>query len=382
MSGLKLKVVPQFPAQVIGGAGVDVVKANGNYTFSLDYTDFPQIGALPTDKTYALIFDPITGQYVQAPISLLGGGVPEAPVDGQLYGRKSSAWSVVPSGGGGGGISEAPADGVSYARRGQDGTWQPALLVANNLSDVANAETSFLNLGGFDAATVISLTVASTLTTAAFGRLHFITGTAAFTTTLPTPVGNAGKMIGFLVGNAANATKLFTLTTPAGVIGRGTTSIVMWANESALLRSNGTDWEVLQSKQIPFVGKLTRATNQTGGTSVNINFTSASGDQTNLNLAYDTANLTFKSPRAGSYQFNAYTYVTQVGGSYNQLALGAAVFSYTGTLQAGTVYGSSLQSVGGNANLFAYARCDGSSPLINGAGVPSTLDYFEIVPSW
>jgi hypothetical protein len=75
MTGLKLKVVPQFPAQVVGGPGIDVVKSNGNYSFNLDYTDFPQIAALPTDATYALIFDPLTGQYAQAPISLLGGNV-------------------------------------------------------------------------------------------------------------------------------------------------------------------------------------------------------------------------------------------------------------------------------------------------------------------
>jgi hypothetical protein len=95
---MKLKVSPRFPAQLIGGAGIDVVKANGNYTLDLDYTDFPQIAVLPTDATYALIFDPVTGTYVQAPISLLAGGIPEAPIDGQLYGRKSAAWSVVPSG--------------------------------------------------------------------------------------------------------------------------------------------------------------------------------------------------------------------------------------------------------------------------------------------
>jgi hypothetical protein len=76
MSGLKLKVAPQFPAQVVGGAGIDVVKANGNYSFALDYTDFPQIAALPPDVVYALIFDPVTGKYLQVPISLLTGGVP------------------------------------------------------------------------------------------------------------------------------------------------------------------------------------------------------------------------------------------------------------------------------------------------------------------
>ena len=49
-------------------------------------------------------------------------GVPEAPNDGKLYGRKNEAWSeVVSGGGGGGGIEEAPEDGKPYARK--DASW-------------------------------------------------------------------------------------------------------------------------------------------------------------------------------------------------------------------------------------------------------------------
>lgn len=45
-----------------------------------------------------------------------GGGIPDAPNDGQLYGRQSAAWTVVPSGGGGG-IPDAPNDGTMYGRK-------------------------------------------------------------------------------------------------------------------------------------------------------------------------------------------------------------------------------------------------------------------------
>ena len=48
-----------------------------------------------------------------------GGGIPEAPVDGLVYGRQSGSWSVVA--GGGGGITDAPKDGTAYVR--QDGVW-------------------------------------------------------------------------------------------------------------------------------------------------------------------------------------------------------------------------------------------------------------------
>ncbi|WP_445215457.1 hypothetical protein ACKWRH_23545 [Bradyrhizobium sp. Pa8] len=93
---IKLKVLPQFPSRLIGRAGIDVSKQSGDYYLDLDYADFPVIGSVPAGATYALIFNPATGQYAQLPISLLGGGIADAPNDGQLYGRKNLAWSVVP----------------------------------------------------------------------------------------------------------------------------------------------------------------------------------------------------------------------------------------------------------------------------------------------
>jgi len=48
--------------------------------------------------------------------SVSGGGIPEAPNDGQQYGRQSEGWTVV-TGGSGGGIPEAPNDGQQYARQ-------------------------------------------------------------------------------------------------------------------------------------------------------------------------------------------------------------------------------------------------------------------------
>jgi hypothetical protein len=93
---LKLKVVPKYPANLFGGTGIDVVKVNGNYTVDLDYTDFPQVSALPPTATNALIYDPVSKTYVQAPVSLFGGsggaGISEAPQDGTTYGRNNAAW--------------------------------------------------------------------------------------------------------------------------------------------------------------------------------------------------------------------------------------------------------------------------------------------------
>jgi hypothetical protein len=48
-----------------------------------------------------------------------GGGISDAPSDGDTYGRKDGAWEQVTSG-----ISDAPSDGTLYAR--QDGDWEEA----------------------------------------------------------------------------------------------------------------------------------------------------------------------------------------------------------------------------------------------------------------
>jgi len=72
-----------------------------------------------------------------------GGGIGEAPTDGQLYGRQSSAWNVVPSG-----LSDAPSDGTTYGRK--NATWVAASdgTVPENLQS-ANYTTVLADAGKF-----------------------------------------------------------------------------------------------------------------------------------------------------------------------------------------------------------------------------------------
>ncbi|GHV49993.1 hypothetical protein FACS1894216_01380 [Synergistales bacterium] len=62
----------------------------------------------------------------------VGGGIPDAPVDGKLYGRQDAAWEEVISAGGG--IPEAPNDGKIYGR--QSAAWEevPAPAPAPDLT--------------------------------------------------------------------------------------------------------------------------------------------------------------------------------------------------------------------------------------------------------
>lgn len=56
-------------------------------------------------------------------------GIPEAPLDGNQYGRQNGTWTQV-TGGSGGGIPEAPVDGKQYGR--QNGNWTEVKVAEPN----------------------------------------------------------------------------------------------------------------------------------------------------------------------------------------------------------------------------------------------------------
>jgi hypothetical protein len=118
---VKLKAQVNFPATVRDGTGIDVVKANGSYQFDLDFSDFaPPVGSV-SDAVHqnALLWNSVTGSYTLAPMALLSGGsLPDAPNDGQQYGRQSLGWTAISSGGGAPLMNGVAAAGVaaSYSR--------------------------------------------------------------------------------------------------------------------------------------------------------------------------------------------------------------------------------------------------------------------------
>jgi hypothetical protein len=76
MSGLKLKYVPLFPQRVIGGAGIDVEKANGNWTIALDYGEFGLNSPyVPQPGHRVVLFTEDSNGYVAVPVTTL------APID-------------------------------------------------------------------------------------------------------------------------------------------------------------------------------------------------------------------------------------------------------------------------------------------------------------
>jgi len=92
---LKLKALVSFPSNVYGGTGIEVNKANGNFTVDLDYSEFAFSGTLPPN-TNTLVWDPVTDTYVLVPPSAVGG-ITDAPSDSQTYGRNNATWVEVAS---------------------------------------------------------------------------------------------------------------------------------------------------------------------------------------------------------------------------------------------------------------------------------------------
>jgi len=92
---LKLKAIVSFPSNVYGGTGIEVNKANGNFTVNLDYSEFGTSGTLPPN-TNVLVWDPTTNTYYLVPPSAVGG-ISDAPSDSLTYGRNNAAWVQVTS---------------------------------------------------------------------------------------------------------------------------------------------------------------------------------------------------------------------------------------------------------------------------------------------
>jgi hypothetical protein len=89
---IKVRVLPRFPANVVGRTGIAVNKTNGVYYFDLNYPGLPISPTAPTGTIpYTLMWDSVSGTYTLIPLSSFT--YVEAPNDGFTYGRQSLAWA-------------------------------------------------------------------------------------------------------------------------------------------------------------------------------------------------------------------------------------------------------------------------------------------------
>jgi hypothetical protein len=74
MTAIKLnKFFPKFPGQVLGNTGIDVEEdGNGNWTVTLDYTQFPLVSPYtPKSTDQVLVYDATANIYFLVPVTSL-----------------------------------------------------------------------------------------------------------------------------------------------------------------------------------------------------------------------------------------------------------------------------------------------------------------------
>ncbi|ANW00691.1 hypothetical protein LMTR13_11430 [Bradyrhizobium icense] len=68
---MKMRVAARIPAQLVGGNGIAISKANGVYTFDLDYTEYAEILSFDPATKMVLVYDAIAGYALVSLASLL-----------------------------------------------------------------------------------------------------------------------------------------------------------------------------------------------------------------------------------------------------------------------------------------------------------------------
>jgi hypothetical protein len=202
-----------------------------------------------------------------------------------------------------------------------NGTISGSLLINSTTisygTAAAAAHRAALQLG--DLATCgpneVSITAATTLTSSAFGLIHVCSGTAAdYAVTLPSARGNAsGRIIALRMSGAL--TKFVTITALTGNLIEGLVSRIMWANESAILMSDGNNWTKIGGRTRPmiFAGENTTSTSVASGTLVAIPLNSTL--QNNTGLMNDTVSSTAvcRIRRPGLYAIGALATLERAG---------------------------------------------------------------------
>jgi hypothetical protein len=202
---------------------------------------------------------------------------------------------------------------------------------------------------------------------------------------LPTAVGNAGQTIGFRV----TSTKLITLDGAGSETIDGSPTRIMWAGESAVLISDGSNWHKIGGKTIPLVCQLTRSSSDLSYTT---GWTVVPMDAQAIGPSFLFSGGQFVAARPGTYESNMFAYVSADSGlsfAYFSIKKNSTDapngYELPVSVAAGQVIAGEFEST------FALAAGDtinaevnvptGSTIVVFGGAQPAILTVVEI-PSW
>lgn len=258
------------------------------------------------------------------------------------------------------------------------------ITVSSSLGDMLSVLT----------ASEVAVTGTVTLDSTAFGKMHKCSGTTAdYTVTLPAASGNSGKFIGFRM--EGGLTKLVTLDGNASETIDGTTTRIMWANETAVLMCDGTGWVKIFGKSIPMFANMKRTTAQsiTNATETIVAMGSTVDD--NSGLLADTTNGRVNIKRPGIYNCSGFVTLesmasgNSVSGGVSKNAAGgndspnaSNNFSVSGSGFVAASSAANFKCVAGDFIVTWVFHNNGASKNTRTAAtVQPTLSVAEI-PSW
>lgn len=254
-------------------------------------------------------------------------------------------------------------------------------------ADLLDGQSGAYYTNAIDWRNPVAIAGATTLTAAGVGKVHVCTGTSAdYTLTLPDSGMIAGDLMAVQMGTAVTLTKLVTLDATSGNLIDGQQTRVMWSNEVAILRWDGTNWTKIAGKSIPMNCRMFGA----GGRSI------ATASQTKLTIGStsfdvgglaDTSNSRVVIRRAGNYSLLAYLRA----GALITASRFSLELRKNGSFLAITEVGASSTGVGITSNdivplvaadtIDAYAYQDTGSSMTTGTAPAPYLAVTEIT-SW
>jgi hypothetical protein len=202
-------------------------------------------------------------------------------------------------------------------------------------------------------------------TTLVANTWNVIKATSACNAKMPAP--SAGAVIGIEL--TQDSTNLFTLNPHASENIRfgGNTSRIMWAQETAVFRSDGTDWFLLTGSCQPMQAAMHLGTNQTVATGV-VTITLDTSDVDNTGLMVDTTNHRIAIQRAGKYLPAGMVRITNL--SANGTAM-ASIIQKGGT--------SITQGIGGGLSSGDFGTPTPVTPASFAAGDLITLCSYQAI---
>lgn len=260
---------------------------------------------------------------------------------------------------------------------------RPTALAATELQDAIH---------NLEAVPEVSVTGTTTLTTSAIGTMQVVSGSSTFALTFPTAVGNAGATIG--VRCDSGYTGLVTLTGNSGQIFAGIAGLVMYKNESAVWKSDGSNWvRVGGAGPIAMVCALHLSTPQPVADSTVTKVLLDDPDVDNSGLMADLANNRITAARAGTYRLVmkvVWSSVTAAGVRYvGQVALNGSATAATAEVP---IYAAGSYATNVDTRLFSLAAGDhlelnayqnsGSTQNVHGSTDAACTLEIEEIPSW